>query len=164
MLRLCSGAPAYSDSRRGTISRFTLWQHHTVNAAWKLHNLHLTQAHLHQHILISPSSRITAHPVMAAVLCCDRTGRDYGKHLHVVGVWPPFLWVGRGETIARAAVRQGVWGAGIVLRLLLLLRASLFVSGTIETSSSLLDYDCILLSVDVWWTHFQKHARMFMSC
>lgn len=96
----------------------------TVNAAWKLHNLHLTQA-----VSTSTSSScVAARPVMAAVLCCEHAGRDYGKHRYVVGVWPPFLWVGRGEMIARAAVRQGVWGAGIVL---LLLCASLFVSGTI---------------------------------
>lgn len=71
----------------------------------------------------SPASPLAAfsflpHPFTVAVVCYDGAGGDYTK-LRCGGCLTPFLWVGRGEMIAQAAVERGVRGGGIVKHLLL---------------------------------------------
>lgn len=60
------------------------------------------------------------------------------------GCLTPFFMGRQRREDRLGCCEAGGVGAGIVLRLLLLLCASLFVSGTIETSSTLVHYGCIL--------------------
>lgn len=84
--------------------------------------------------------------------CCDRAGRDYDKHLHV-GVWPRFLWVGRGEMIALCG--------GLVL---FSCSSSAPLSLCLAPSRHLAHSWIMTAFSWVWmcFEHFQQHAHVYV--